>query len=752
MNFYITRILFFSALISSIATSAKAANQSGAIINDDIENESVQLSELSVTAIKQGLQLNEEAVSASAIDKRDIEKMNIMDAKSASTIVPNFFIPDYGSRITSSIYVRGLGARIDQPVVGLNIDNVPIMNKDNYDFDILDIERIEMLRGAQGTLFGRNTMGGLINIYTLSPLNYQGFRFIGSYASANSYRIGVSYYAKLHDNLGISANACFNSTDGFFRNINNGKKCDWEHQGSSRIKLQWRPSGNLSINNVASLSIVRQGGYPYEYIKTGEINYNDTCFYRRASITDGLTASLSLDNVKLSSITSYQYINDNMTLDQDFLPLSYFTLTQAKYEHALTQDFIIKNRRIGNYNWLCGLFGFYKHTDMDAPVTFLDYGIKQLIEQNRNMANPDYPISWDTREFELSSNFRTANYSLALYHQSSYDIGHWHFTAGLRLDYERVSLDYISSCNTGYNVIQSSDNTIYRHFDININDPGKLAKSFWQILPKLSILYNLSDKLPAHIYLSAAKGYKAGGFNTQMFSDVLQQRIINSMGMGSGYKVDDIISYKPEQSWTFEVGSHFELLSSTLIADASLFYIHCTDQQLTVFPDGNTTGRIMTNAGRTRNYGVEFAIKAYPVANLELNLSYGYTNARFVEFNNGKEDFSDKIIPYAPQNTIFASTNYSFNIGKDWLKRVIIGANVRGTGKIYWNEANDVTQNFYALIGATIRLEQRNVSLDFWGENLTSTSYRTFYFVSIGNAFLQRGKPRQIGVTLRIKI
>ena len=90
-----------------------------------------------------------------------------------------------GSRMTSSIYVRGIGARIDQPVVGLNVDNVPFLNKDNYDFDMPDIARIEVIRGPQSTLYGRNTMGGLINIYTISPLNYQGSRVMAETGKGN---------------------------------------------------------------------------------------------------------------------------------------------------------------------------------------------------------------------------------------------------------------------------------------------------------------------------------------------------------------------------------------------------------------------------------------------------------------------------------------------------------------------------------------------------------------------------------------
>ena len=123
------------------------------------------------------------------------------------------------------------------------------------------------------------------------------------------------------------------------------------------------------------------------------------------------------------------------------------------------------------------------------------------------------------------------------------------------------------------------------------------------------------------------------------------------MGIGSRYDVDDIVGYRPEYSWNFEVGSHLSFPSARLNIDVSLFYIDCTDQQLTMFPDGNTTGRIMTNAGRTRSFGGELSASWTPVDRLAFTASYGYTNARFIDFFNGIENFSGKFVPYAPQNT-----------------------------------------------------------------------------------------------------
>ena len=138
-------------------------------------------------------------------------------------------MPDYGSRMTSSIYVRGLGARIDQPVVGLTVDNIPYLNKDNYDFDITDIESIEVLRGAQSILNGRNTMGGQINIRTLSPMRAKGLRASAEYGTANTVKASASYYGKLSETLGMSLSGQYKHSDGYYRNAYNGSKTGREN-------------------------------------------------------------------------------------------------------------------------------------------------------------------------------------------------------------------------------------------------------------------------------------------------------------------------------------------------------------------------------------------------------------------------------------------------------------------------------------------------------------------------------------------
>lgn len=733
-----------SRLLTGILLTVVAVAQARSAETAD---STVTLGEVSVTAIKQSTDAGRLPVASTVIGGDRVERLNIVTMKDVSEIAPNFYIPDYGSRMTSSIYVRGIGARIDQPVVGLNVDNVPYLNKDNYDFDLTDIERIEILRGPQSTLFGRNTMGGLVNIYTLSPMRFQGVRGMAEYATRSLARGALSYYNKMSANLGMAFSGYFTYSGGYFTNRYNGEKCDKERQGSLRWKTVWLPSRLLTLENVASVQLSRQGGYPYESLEKGEIAYNDTCFYRRTGVTDGLTVNLGLENVTLSSITSFQYIDDNMTLDQDFLPQSYFTLTQARKEWALTQDFVGKGKA-GNYNWLAGLFGFYKHTLMNAPVTFKETGIEELILKHVN-EYVSHPRVWDEKSFVLGSRFVNPVWGVALYHQSEYGAGDWRISAGVRIDVEHTSLRYNSRCNTSYTITGIDDGRI----PIDIDDAGRLSKTFVEVLPKLTVTYAPASMPGKSFYVSCSRGYKAGGYNTQMFSDVLQQRLMGFMGLSQSYDIDKIISYKPESSWNYEGGMRLHIPSAGIDATAALFYIDCRNQQLTMFPDGMTTGRIMTNAGKTRSFGGEITVNWHPAERLTMNASYGYTNARFTEFFNGRNDYSGKFVPYAPHNTLFIGATYRIPFNRSrGLREISFNADCRGVGKIMWNEENSVSQPFYLLPGASVKAEFNNFSLTLWGENLADTKYNTFYFVSIGNAFLQRGKPARGGITLRIQI
>ncbi len=729
----------------------------------------IAVDRVQITAIKQGSQLRREAVAASVLSGRTLEMQGVSAVKDVMTDIPNLFMPDYGSRTTSSIYVRGMGTRIDQPVVGMTVDNVALADKNLYDTELPDIERIEFLRGPQATLYGRNTMGGIINVYTLSPLTYQGLRLRADYGSRNSFRVAASTYNRLREKFGFSVSAQYAHCDGFWRNTYDNSLCDKENSGNFRTKFQYR-EGALSIDNTLAFSMVEQGGYPYQYIGSpnpskhreelvGKICYNEPCSYERLAVNDGLSIRYDFGKFSLASITSYQYMNDKMHIDNDFLPEYYFTLEQRKQQHHIAEDFVLRSKEEGKYRWLVGVYGFFKREKMQAPVTFGATGIDRLILDNIN-ANSGYDgeYRWGDAEGNgademlLDSRFLTHNSGVAAYHRSELHLGRWRLALGLRLDYELVQMQYNTAANTAYTVFPSDPSLQPTTIPLNLSDSDVLSRGFLEFLPSFSVSADLDEAGRNMLYLSASKGYKAGGFNTQMFSEVLQRRLQNEMGLHREMDIEKLCAYNPEHSYNVELGGHFATRNGVFTADAALFYIECLDQQLTIFPDENSTGRMMTNAGRTRSFGAEISATARLAKTLVLKGSYGYTNAKFREFVSGGKNYAGNYIPYAPKNSLSLRLMQTVPFTSRWIDRMILGIGVTGAGRIYWNEANDVSQPFYALLDASVRFEGKRWAVDLWCKNATNTKYDVFYFESMGNRFLQRGRPMAGGVRVMINI
>ena len=715
-----------------------------------------------VASIKQDDNSKNNTSSSSHFSRTTLENRHITSLKELTSLAPNFYQPDYGSRMTSSIYVRGFGSRIDQPIVGMNIDEMPIMNKNNYDFELFDVADIEIIRGAQGTLYGRNTAGGAVNIQTLSPLNFQGKRFTAEYGTEGSMRIKASHYAAPTDKFGWSASVHYNHTDGFFTNAYDGGKCDKGNNFAARLRQVFKIADRWSIDNSLTAGYTDEGGYAYRFYDADShrlmpVNYNDPCSYRRLNIADGITIKYSLPEVIFSSTTGYSYTDDRMRMDNDFLPEAYFTLGQYQREHSLTQEFVAKSKRSDGFGWLSGIFAFYKHQKLSAPVLFKEQGIKSLILDNANnglqTAFPGSQLQFDSDKFLINDDFTTPTLGASLYGQLSYDSEQWNVTAGIRADGEHSSMKYDSRADINYRLYPNMS----AFLPLNTRFNGKEELNTTEITPKLSVAYKHSK---GNVYASVSKGYKAGGFNTQLFSDILKNRMKHELMDKFGVQMENnaeyndasATNYRPEESLHYEIGTHLApLADGSLKIDAALFLIECKNQQLTVFPDGTSTGRMMSNAGKSRSYGAEVSA-SYTLQRLTLEGSYGYAHATFRSYKSGNNDYSGNYLPLAPRETMSANLSYRIPAPKSFANHLILNVGWNGVGRIYWDESNSLSQAFYGLASASISWEKGHYGASIWGKNLFDEEYKAFYFESMQHPFFSLGKPRQIGITLHYNL
>jgi outer membrane receptor protein involved in Fe transport len=183
-------------------------------------------------------------------------------------------------------------------------------------------------------------------------------------------------------------------------------------------------------------------------------------------------------------------------------------------------------------------------------------------------------------------------------------------------------------------------------------------------------------------------------------------------------------------------------------AEVTGFYIDCRDQQLTVFPKGVQTGRMMTNAGRTRSYGVESQV-GYTGRRLSASASYGWTNATFLRYTSDTISYRGRHLPYSPEHTLALAADWRQPLGgaqSDWT--LLLHADWKAQGPIYWDDANDYRQDFYGILSASVGARWRRYGVTLWGRNLTDERAQVFHCVSMQRHFVQMSRPVECGVKL----
>ena len=751
-----------------------------------------------VSQPKEVLSLRHQPLSSSVLTGRDIASLGISDISGLSAYVPSFVMPAYGSRLTSSVYVRGIGARVNNPAVGVYLDGIPLISKNSYNFHMYQLGRIDVLRGPQGTLYGMNTEGGLVRLYSKSPMTYQGTEVhfgVGTHFYRN---VEVAHYHKFGDKLGISVAGFYNGHNGFFRNYTTGHRADKSNEAGGKARVIWYRSDRFSVDFLVDYQYVSQDAFPYGMYDamSGHISSpttNRSNSYRRNMLNTGLGLTYRGDGFTLTSQTSYQFLKDCMDMDQDYLSQDYMHLCQRQFMNALTHELSLKSKSDIAWQHSSGLYFSYQWLKTSAPVFFdgdftgrissgiqsamysaifstmvdklIANGMSQQAAETMTAVNIDRAggISADV-EMSVPSLFHTPQLNIGVYHESNLRLTpRLTATLGLRYDYNRVSLNYETSASMAVaaNVMGiSTVNTLTSVLERSVHD------DYFQLLPKIGFSYTI-DHLGSNVYATISKGYRAGGYNIQMFSDILQSELTanSSYVMGGNYDVphtdkdyalvNKTITYKPEESWNYELGAHLNLFNDMIHADFAAYYMTIRNQQLSVMAGDYGFGRMMVNAGRSRSLGLEMALRGNAVDNrLSWAAAYAYTNAAFIEYEENDDDriisYEGNNIPFVPAHTLSVCVDMRFPLSRKLARMIIIGTDVIAQGPIYWDEANTVSQPFYMQLGLHAVFQWDNAAMRLWCRNVTNTNFATFAFSSSATGrelwFAQRGNPIRAGI------
>ena len=773
---------------------------------------------------KETQRLREQPVSATTFTSADVKNLGNGSLQRLADFTPSFAMPLYGSRLTSSTYIRGAGARIGYSPIGMYIDGTPVVSRSAHNIHLYEVERVDVLRGPQGTLYGQNSEAGLLRIFTKSPLYNKGTNLNITAANGRQLRGEIMHYTMLSKNVGIAAGMFVNMQRGFFKNTNLNQYADSLNELGGRLRLAWKANDNLTLDVMADYQYVHERAFPYGLVESNgafaqlpSTTFTNT--YRRNLLRTGVNLAWKTQHVHFFSNTSYQYLRDRMLMDQDYVARDYFALCQQQLHNALTQEFVLRSPTsyadkghasvdAKKYHWLFGLYGAYQWLKTDAPVSFGEgitspistgvrnamYGaiLQQMIQAfiGRGMTPEQATVAAQqmieqrggismTTSMYTPGMFHTPEWNVAIYHESNYNItSRLRITAGLRYDYSHVSIKYDTQSQMDMTANVMGAEATYSLLSVLQHNT---SNHFNQLLPRFAVTYTTDTEHHNNIYMQVSKGYRAGGYNIQMFSDVLRQELNdNSSKVMSGsyeiphtdedYKaIDKTISYKPEVTWNYELGTHQNIpLSarngSMLRIDASLFYMQVRDRQLTVMAGNYGFGRRMVNTGRSYSCGLELALSGTMMkTRLNWMLNYSYNHTAFKRYSDiitttegdVEVDYTGNHVPYAPEHMLSAAVSYRHDFASQYILRALtFGVNTNMQGKIYWNEANTQWQKVYALLGASIHADFGLIGLTLWTRNLTNTHYHTFLVESSAAgssmAFAQRGLPRQVGVDLSI--
>jgi outer membrane receptor protein involved in Fe transport len=666
---------------------------------DTIAKRPIVLNEVVIQSFKQSGNINSLPISGSTINSTSLQNMNVLDIKDLSSFIPNLFMPDYGAKISASVYIRGIGSKINDPSVGLYVDGVPYFQKSAFDFNLNEIESIEVLRGPQGTLYGRNTMGGIINVYTKSPLQHKGlYAFIsrGNYLDLNA---ALGYYGKVNRNFGYAVSADYNHTNGYFLNQYTGKNADGMNAGSGRVRLDWQVHPNLLLRLTQMVDYSNQGGFPYAPVdstnKIGNVNYNQPSSYIRTMSSTGFSLTYTANQYSLNSQTSYQYLSDNQSIDQDFTPQPIYFVVQKQRQSTISEEFNIKSATSRRYQWLFGAFAFNQQ---------INNGVRMDYEQQNYSTQKYYDMP--TR-------------GISFYHQSIFNnllIDRLSLTLGIRYDYESASNNY-----TAYKDSIDSRNPLGGNFFSTLN--------FSQLTPKATLQYTLPSS--QMLYASVTKGYKTGGFNT-------------------AFEQDADRTFKPEYSWNYEVGAKGRFWQNRIRAELCFFFIDWRNQQIyQMIP----IGQILKNAGHSQSKGIEASVRANLFKGFTLQANWGLTHATFLDYvQSATVNYSGNYIPLVPNQTLGLAANYLIPFRSKHIDNLSVNMQYTGTGKLYWAENNQYIQPYYGILNAKITATKGIAQISLWAKNLTNTQYAAYWFAMGAQQYAQKGRPFTVGLSVNLTI
>lgn len=712
------------------------------------------LEEVVVTATKRAQSLQDVPMAVNAFNADTIETAGINDAGDLAILTPALNINVNTNPFAARMVIRGVGtAQTDpalEPSVGLFIDGIYLGRTGLGMSDLTDIERIEVLQGPQGTLYGKNTNAGAISVITKKPSFEKSEGYIE--ASVGNYsmnKLTASISGPLTQNLAYRLSGNINQRDGYYDNsagVDFNDADDWNVQG----KLQWEPTESLSIllsgsrverdttccgadavqdesvnNELVAQGLSPDSNDPYDY------NVQSNADNRFAMESDLLSMTIDYDTGwgAIKSITAWNDYSYRVDQDPDRSELDILTLSNDKYSgDSFSQELRFTASPSDNVDYMLGVFYLEQNTKRggDEPFVFIGDDIITIGSQQ----DLPFPLPFnflvqpgDSLTVDMNQDAET----IAFFGQGTWHIGdQWHITGGLRWSDEEKKSDLFSqtySTAFSYQILGAS-------FLDSVSTPidATLERSSDNVDWVLRAALDISDD--SMVYASAGTGTKSGGFQT-----------VN--GAADEREFDD------EDTTTYELGVKSTLLDARLRINAAAFYSEIENFQAQRQLETGI-GTYVSNEAKVETSGADLQVEAAPMPNLVLSAGLLYMHK--YEITDGPEKGAD--LPFTAEfsGTLAATLVFPLGDGGVYWRTDYSYMDDHVTNVASAAQLRDADYDNRNLVNSKLGWRNDSWNVSIWGKNLTDDKYAMQtaapFLVSGMDAYFL-APPRTFGATVR---
>ena len=714
--------------------AAAAASCAGTAQSQTAPVDGAAVQEIVVTARKRSESLQDVPISISAISKADLDDKAAIRLDQALGSVANVAF-ESDSLGGTNANIRGITSSTNnlgiESAIGMYVDEVYLSRPTAFNQSALDIERIEVLRGPQGTLFGRNTVGGVISVVTADPT--PDFRLSGdaTFGSDDLRQFRGTISGPVGDKLGFRLSASSIDRDGWLENRTPGfDNLAGEDSTAFRAKLRYAPNERFDVvaafdysDDKSASGINEIAAGPLQPLDDGindSIATNiDNREERRLRMAT-LRANLHVGQYTLTSVSAYQTIEYTRFNDQDYTALDILATGSPEDDHFFSQELRIASPDEGAFDYVAGVYysdsRVKGNTDgrlgEDVPVVL---GIGSF---------PGY-----TERVVTSADIDSKAY--AAFGSATFDFSQqWSLSAGLRytsedktLDYQEVVTPFLLAPGVPLGIIYAFAADVPAQTQSYDDDA---------VSGDLSLTYKWSRD--ANAYIRYARGYKAGGFDTT-------QSAVSTPGD---------LAFDPEFVDQYELGFKSQFAERRVTFNAAAFYMSYDDKQEQTFDGFNF---LTTNAASATIKGAEAEFSATPVQDLRLSLSAGYTDATYDEFLDpvAGTDFSGNDLVGAAKWSGSVGATYSFPVGSALRGFFHAESNYRAASFTSTDNDPAFRAGSHNIVNARIGIENGDgrYGLYVWGHNMTDKRYVQGGFNFLGNTFVRRNMPAMWGVEFR---